>query len=168
MSKCLCTCTDTQSNLWLDWLLKRKCFQLYREFFGQGWMKPGKNERTPYIMRTTKHFNDVRKNRQAERRGTLIHLLTDYITVCCFSDQQQDCNRDPALGRYQHACGGDWEVGGGGRHLPLPAQLQRSAWDHVFSQPQLHLPTQEDMAQSLQAGMGPLTINSSGWLYGHI
>ncbi|CAG02359.1 unnamed protein product, partial [Tetraodon nigroviridis] len=31
----------------------------YEEFFGQGWMKTGKNERTPYIMRTTKHFNDI-------------------------------------------------------------------------------------------------------------
>ena len=30
-----------------------------REFFGQGWMKLEKNERTPYIMKTTKHFNDV-------------------------------------------------------------------------------------------------------------
>lgn len=78
-----------------------------------------------------------------------------------FSDQQQDCNRDPALGRYQHARGRDWEVGGGGGHLPLSAQLQRSARDHVFSQPQLSLPTQEDMAQSLQAGIGPQTVNSS-------
>uniref|UniRef100_A0A3Q3FX59 Ras protein specific guanine nucleotide releasing factor 1 n=1 Tax=Labrus bergylta TaxID=56723 RepID=A0A3Q3FX59_9LABR len=31
----------------------------YEEFFGQGWMKNDKNEKTPYIMRTTKHFNDV-------------------------------------------------------------------------------------------------------------
>ncbi|XP_033045148.1 ras-specific guanine nucleotide-releasing factor 1 isoform X5 [Trachypithecus francoisi] len=31
----------------------------YEEFFGQGWMKLEKNERTPYIMKTTKHFNDV-------------------------------------------------------------------------------------------------------------
>lgn len=30
-----------------------------REFFGQGWMKSDKNEKTPYIMTTTKHFNDV-------------------------------------------------------------------------------------------------------------
>lgn len=30
-----------------------------REFFGQGWMKLEKNERTPHIMKTTKHFNDV-------------------------------------------------------------------------------------------------------------
>lgn len=32
---------------------------LCREFFGQGWMKLEKNERTPYIMKNTKHFNDV-------------------------------------------------------------------------------------------------------------
>ncbi|XP_017651163.1 ras-specific guanine nucleotide-releasing factor 1 isoform X2 [Nannospalax galili] len=32
----------------------------YEEFFGQGWMKVEKNERTPYIMKTTKHFNDTK------------------------------------------------------------------------------------------------------------
>lgn len=37
-------------------------FPLHREFFGQGWMKNDKNERTPYIMKTTKHFNDVCNN----------------------------------------------------------------------------------------------------------
>nr|XP_042137347.1 ras-specific guanine nucleotide-releasing factor 1 [Peromyscus maniculatus bairdii] len=31
----------------------------YEEFFGQGWMKVEKNERTPYIMKTTKHFNEI-------------------------------------------------------------------------------------------------------------
>lgn len=30
-----------------------------REFLGQGWMKVDKNERTPYIMKTSQHFNDV-------------------------------------------------------------------------------------------------------------
>ncbi|XP_030048758.1 ras-specific guanine nucleotide-releasing factor 1 [Microcaecilia unicolor] len=41
----------------LDHLIFRKI--PYEEFFGQGWMKPEKNERTPYIMNTTKHFNDM-------------------------------------------------------------------------------------------------------------
>ncbi|XP_066492101.1 ras-specific guanine nucleotide-releasing factor 1 [Tiliqua scincoides] len=31
----------------------------YEEFFGQGWMKVEKNEKTPYIMKNTKHFNDI-------------------------------------------------------------------------------------------------------------
>ncbi|XP_042303746.1 ras-specific guanine nucleotide-releasing factor 2 [Sceloporus undulatus] len=31
----------------------------YEEFLGQGWMKLDKNERTPYIMRTSQHFNDM-------------------------------------------------------------------------------------------------------------
>ncbi|XP_058512289.1 ras-specific guanine nucleotide-releasing factor 2 [Ochotona princeps] len=31
----------------------------YEEFLGQGWMKPDKNERTPYIVRTSQHFNDM-------------------------------------------------------------------------------------------------------------
>uniref|UniRef100_A0A8C0JQP2 Ras protein specific guanine nucleotide releasing factor 2 n=1 Tax=Canis lupus dingo TaxID=286419 RepID=A0A8C0JQP2_CANLU len=31
----------------------------YEEFLGQGWMKLDKNERTPYIMKTSQHFNDM-------------------------------------------------------------------------------------------------------------
>ncbi|KAM5298957.1 ras-specific guanine nucleotide-releasing factor 2 isoform 2-T2 [Ctenodactylus gundi] len=31
----------------------------YEEFLGQGWMKEDKNERTPYIMQTSQHFNDM-------------------------------------------------------------------------------------------------------------
>uniref|UniRef100_A0A8C9ZS15 Ras protein-specific guanine nucleotide-releasing factor 2b n=1 Tax=Sander lucioperca TaxID=283035 RepID=A0A8C9ZS15_SANLU len=31
----------------------------YESFLGQGWMKVDKTERTPYIMKTTQHFNDM-------------------------------------------------------------------------------------------------------------
>ncbi|XP_032966393.1 ras-specific guanine nucleotide-releasing factor 2 isoform X2 [Rhinolophus ferrumequinum] len=31
----------------------------YEEFLGQGWMKLDKNEKTPYIMKTSQHFNDM-------------------------------------------------------------------------------------------------------------
>uniref|UniRef100_A0A8C6TF53 Ras protein-specific guanine nucleotide-releasing factor 2b n=1 Tax=Neogobius melanostomus TaxID=47308 RepID=A0A8C6TF53_9GOBI len=31
----------------------------YESFLGQGWMKVDKTERTPYIMKTSKHFNDM-------------------------------------------------------------------------------------------------------------
>uniref|UniRef100_A0A3Q2XHU0 Ras protein-specific guanine nucleotide-releasing factor 2b n=1 Tax=Hippocampus comes TaxID=109280 RepID=A0A3Q2XHU0_HIPCM len=31
----------------------------YEEFLGQGWMKFDKTERTPYIMKTSQHFNDM-------------------------------------------------------------------------------------------------------------
>ncbi|XP_052599559.1 ras-specific guanine nucleotide-releasing factor 2 isoform X3 [Peromyscus californicus insignis] len=31
----------------------------YEEFLGQGWMKLDKNERTPYIMKTSQHFNEM-------------------------------------------------------------------------------------------------------------
>ncbi|XP_041956301.1 ras-specific guanine nucleotide-releasing factor 2 isoform X2 [Alosa sapidissima] len=31
----------------------------YEEFLGQGWMKTDKIERTPYIMKTSQHFNDM-------------------------------------------------------------------------------------------------------------
>uniref|UniRef100_A0AAY5EWN0 Ras protein-specific guanine nucleotide-releasing factor 2a n=1 Tax=Electrophorus electricus TaxID=8005 RepID=A0AAY5EWN0_ELEEL len=31
----------------------------YEEFLGQGWMKVNKNEKTPYIMKTSQHFNDM-------------------------------------------------------------------------------------------------------------
>lgn len=36
------------------------CAPSAREFLGQGWMKVDKMERTPYIMKTSQHFNDVR------------------------------------------------------------------------------------------------------------
>lgn len=46
-------------------------------------------------MRTTKHFNDVRKNRQTDRWETLIHLLIDYISLLFFRSatglQQRSC-----------------------------------------------------------------------------
>uniref|UniRef100_A0AAQ5XH77 Ras protein-specific guanine nucleotide-releasing factor 2a n=1 Tax=Amphiprion ocellaris TaxID=80972 RepID=A0AAQ5XH77_AMPOC len=32
---------------------------LLREFLGQGWMKEDKTDRTPYIMKTSQHFNDM-------------------------------------------------------------------------------------------------------------
>lgn len=35
------------------------CAHSSREFLGQGWMKVDKMERTPYIMKTSQHFNDV-------------------------------------------------------------------------------------------------------------
>ncbi|XP_056395345.1 ras-specific guanine nucleotide-releasing factor 2 isoform X3 [Hyla sarda] len=31
----------------------------YQEFLGQGWMKPDKSGRTPFIMKTSQHFNDM-------------------------------------------------------------------------------------------------------------
>ncbi|XP_075693876.1 ras-specific guanine nucleotide-releasing factor 2 isoform X3 [Rhinoderma darwinii] len=31
----------------------------YQEFLGQGWMKPNKSGRTPFIMKTSQHFNDM-------------------------------------------------------------------------------------------------------------
>ncbi|CAK6956028.1 LOW QUALITY PROTEIN: ras-specific guanine nucleotide-releasing factor 2-like [Scomber scombrus] len=31
----------------------------YEEFLGQGWMKVDKSERTPFIMKTSQHFNDM-------------------------------------------------------------------------------------------------------------
>ncbi|KAI3372026.1 hypothetical protein L3Q82_006896 [Scortum barcoo] len=35
------------------------CLPSLREFLGQGWMKVDKTERTPYIMKTSQHFNDM-------------------------------------------------------------------------------------------------------------
>ncbi|KAJ3596962.1 hypothetical protein NHX12_003362, partial [Muraenolepis orangiensis] len=47
----------------------------YEEFFGQGWMKNDKNEKTPYIMKTTKHFNDI-----SNLIATEILLCDDVVT----------------------------------------------------------------------------------------
>ena len=67
-------------------------------------------------------------------------------------DKQPDRHGDPALRGRGDAGRGDREVGGGGRHLPLSAQLQRSPGDHFLPEPQLCLQAQEDLAQGLQAG----------------
>lgn len=45
-----------------------------REFFGQGWMKVEKNERTPFIMKTTKHFNDVSTTTPPHSTRTQSHM----------------------------------------------------------------------------------------------
>lgn len=50
-------------------------------------------------------------------------------------------------------------MAGSGRHLSLPQQLQRSAGDHLCSQPQRHLQTEEDLGQSLQTGPFPPTAH---------
>jgi len=50
-------CRLTSIRIKIHWLCS-----CCREFLGQGWMKTDKNERTPYIMKTSQHFNDVSKN----------------------------------------------------------------------------------------------------------
>lgn len=135
---------------------------LCREFFGQGWMKLEKNERTPYIMKNTKHFNDVsgaagwdgNKNGAC---GTWVRVeaLPEALLMLRLlppEGQQLNCVRDPAQRGAHRARQRHREVGGGSRHLPLPAQLQRRAGDHLLPQPQRDLPPQENLAEGLQAG----------------
>ena len=43
-------------------------------------------------------------------------------------------------------------MGGGGGHLPVPAQLQRRAGDHLSLKQKCHLPAEEDLGQGVQAG----------------
>ncbi|KPP79484.1 ras-specific guanine nucleotide-releasing factor 1-like [Scleropages formosus] len=50
----------------------------YEEFFGQGWMKNDKNERTPYIMKTTKHFNDITSSLN---RSSIFRLKKTWLKV---------------------------------------------------------------------------------------
>eukprot|EP00069_Balaena_mysticetus_P004272 bmy_17285T0 len=50
----------------------------YEEFFGQGWMKLEKNERTPYIMKTTKHFNDITSSMN---RSAIFRLKKTWLKV---------------------------------------------------------------------------------------
>lgn len=44
---------------YMNKLMMFTCVLPCREFLGQGWMKLDKTERTPYIMKTSQHFNDV-------------------------------------------------------------------------------------------------------------
>ncbi|EPQ02730.1 Ras-specific guanine nucleotide-releasing factor 1 [Myotis brandtii] len=62
----------------------------YEEFFGQGWMKLEKNERTPYIMKTTKHFNDISnliaseiiRNEDISARASAIEKWVAVADIC--------------------------------------------------------------------------------------
>uniref|UniRef100_A0A8C9NLU1 Ras protein specific guanine nucleotide releasing factor 1 n=1 Tax=Serinus canaria TaxID=9135 RepID=A0A8C9NLU1_SERCA len=62
----------------------------YEEFFGQGWMKLEKNERTPYIMKNTKHFNDVSnliaseiiRNEEITARASAIEKWVAVADIC--------------------------------------------------------------------------------------
>nr|XP_020144301.1 ras-specific guanine nucleotide-releasing factor 1 [Microcebus murinus] len=62
----------------------------YEEFFGQGWMKLEKNERTPYIMKTTKHFNDISnliaseivRNEDVNARASAIEKWVAVADIC--------------------------------------------------------------------------------------
>lgn len=131
-----------------------------REFFGQGWMKNDKNEKTPYIMRTTKHFNDV----GSFECSTVLQVIHPSVFLF-LPDKQPYCHRDPALRRCGHSSSGHREMGGCGRHLPVSPQLQRRVRDHLLTQPQLRVPPQEDLAQGVQAGAHHSLINN---LFSHV
>uniref|UniRef100_A0A8C3QSM7 Ras protein specific guanine nucleotide releasing factor 2 n=1 Tax=Cyanoderma ruficeps TaxID=181631 RepID=A0A8C3QSM7_9PASS len=52
-------CPLEDSHHWAGFCLLFSLPSMSREFLGQGWMKVDKNERTPYIMKTSQHFNDM-------------------------------------------------------------------------------------------------------------
>uniref|UniRef100_A0A8D3BUY6 Ras protein-specific guanine nucleotide-releasing factor 2b n=1 Tax=Scophthalmus maximus TaxID=52904 RepID=A0A8D3BUY6_SCOMX len=63
-SHCLAECFESLSAMELAeqiTLLDHIVFRSipYEEFLGQGWMKVDKTERTPFIMKTSQHFNDM-------------------------------------------------------------------------------------------------------------
>lgn len=43
-------------------------------------------------------------------------------------------------------------MGGGGGHLPVPAQLQWGAGDHLSLKQERHLQAEENLGQGVQAG----------------
>ncbi|XP_069622579.1 ras-specific guanine nucleotide-releasing factor 1 isoform X2 [Ranitomeya imitator] len=72
----------------LDHLIFKKI--PYEEFFGQGWMKADKNERTPYIMGTSKHFNhmsnliatEILRSEEPAIRGCTIEKWVAVADIC--------------------------------------------------------------------------------------
>ncbi|XP_072004890.1 ras-specific guanine nucleotide-releasing factor 1 isoform X2 [Engystomops pustulosus] len=72
----------------LDYLIFKKI--PYEEFFGQGWMKADKNERTPYIMGTSKHFNhmsnliatEILRSEEPAVRGCTIEKWVAVADIC--------------------------------------------------------------------------------------
>lgn len=109
-------------------------------------------------MRTTKHFNDV-GSFEWNRCSSLLQVIHPSVFLF-LPDKQPYCHRDPALRRCGHSSSGHREMGGCGRHLPVSPQLQRRVRDHLFAQPQLRVPPQEDLAQGVQAGPHTSLINN--------
>ncbi|XP_075714550.1 ras-specific guanine nucleotide-releasing factor 1 isoform X2 [Rhinoderma darwinii] len=72
----------------LDHLIFKKI--PYEEFFGQGWMKTDKNERTPYIMGTSTHFNhmsnliatEILRSEEPALRGCTIEKWVAVADIC--------------------------------------------------------------------------------------
>lgn len=72
----------------LDHLIFKKI--PYEEFFGQGWMKADKNERTPYIMGTSNHFNhmsnliatEILRCEEPALRGCIIEKWVAVADIC--------------------------------------------------------------------------------------
>ncbi|XP_056427536.1 ras-specific guanine nucleotide-releasing factor 1 isoform X2 [Hyla sarda] len=72
----------------LDHLIFKKI--PYEEFFGQGWMKADKIERTPYIMGTSKHFNhmsnliatEILRCEEPAMRGCTIEKWVAVADIC--------------------------------------------------------------------------------------
>ncbi|XP_072258618.1 ras-specific guanine nucleotide-releasing factor 1 isoform X4 [Pyxicephalus adspersus] len=72
----------------LDHLIFKKI--PYEEFFGQGWMKADKSERTPYIMNTSKHFNhmsnliatEILRNEDPVVRAGIIEKWVAVADIC--------------------------------------------------------------------------------------
>ncbi|KAM4875523.1 ras-specific guanine nucleotide-releasing factor 2 isoform 2-T2 [Thomomys bottae] len=54
----------------------------YEEFLGQGWMKLDKNERTPYIMKTSQHFNDIMNYADISSRANAIEKWVAVADIC--------------------------------------------------------------------------------------
>ncbi|KAG9488956.1 hypothetical protein GDO78_005131 [Eleutherodactylus coqui] len=72
----------------LDHLIFKKI--PYEEFFGQGWMKAEKNEKTPYIMGTSNHFNhmsnliatEILRSEEPAIRGCTIEKWVAVADIC--------------------------------------------------------------------------------------
>ena len=93
----------------------------YREFFGQGWMKNDKNERTPYIMKTTKHFNDVRACSGIVNKMSVLQIDSHYYHRAFFFLSVRS-----ATGSPQRSCSGtmstcEWRWSRNGWRWPTSA-----------------------------------------------
>lgn len=76
-----------------------------------------------------------------------------FVSLFPLPGKQPHCHWDSALWGCGHSSSSHREMGSCGWHLSLSPQLQRRAWDNLFSQPQLRLPPQKDLAQGFQAGV---------------
>uniref|UniRef100_A0AAX7VW17 Ras protein-specific guanine nucleotide-releasing factor 2a n=1 Tax=Astatotilapia calliptera TaxID=8154 RepID=A0AAX7VW17_ASTCA len=116
----------------------------YESFLGQGWMKVDKTERTPYIMKTSQHFNDmsnlvasqIMTHTDVGSRANSIEKWVAVADICrCLNNYNGVLEITSALNRSAiYRLKKTWakvskQVGPASHWRPVPCLLLYDSWD---------------------------------------